>query len=198
MSRIRSLRPNVSRDEAIAYFSPRSIAGVMAPLFLGRLRSVGEFYIPFRIFRLNVLNRGREEQKTLAIDSVSGALMPYVFQAPPLASEIVEVETRNNVASRLPEADSLRTAETRCQRMLFASGFFRIRDLKIQTQLVSEVHIPYWIGFRGNSERVRFSVLDATRRRTEGAKVRQIVRNWLVSGENSPQFHPEPVTAAES
>ena len=189
MSRIRSLRPNVSREQAIAHFSPRGISGAIPPLLLGRLRSVAEFYIPFRIFRLNVANRGRAEQKILAIDSVTGALMPYVFRAPPALEQIVEVETRNYVVSRLPERDAIRIAETRCQRILFASGFFRIRELKITSEFLTEIHIPYWIAFRGNGDVARLSVLDALRRRTEGAKIRLIVRNWLISGANSGAEH---------
>lgn len=185
MDRIQSLRPNVSRDEAIAHFSPRGISGAVSPLLIGRLRSVAEFYIPFRIFRLDIINRGREQAKILAIDSVTGTLMPYVFPAPPTAQQMVEVETRNHVAPRLSEPDSRGFAETRCQRMVFASGFFRVRDLKIETQLLAAIHIPYWIGFRGNGDAARFSVLDAVRRCTEGAKVRQIVRNWLISGTDS-------------
>jgi hypothetical protein len=188
---IRSLRPNVSRDEAVAHFSSGGISGVISPLLTGRLRSLADFYIPFRIIRLSVFNRGRAEQKILAIDSVTGALMPYVFQAPPPLEQIIEVETRNIVALRLREPDALRIAETRCQRMLFVSGFFRIRDLKITSEFLTQIHIPYWIGFRGSGDVARFSVLDAVRRRTEGAKVRQIVRNWLIS-EPDPGLDPHP------
>jgi len=193
---IRSLRPNVSREEAVAHFSPRGFSGLISP-FSGRLRAVGEFFIPFRVFELSIVNGGRTEHKILAIDSVTGALMPYVFRAPLAANEIIEVESRNHVTPHLAEADSRRIAETRCQRLLFASGFFRIRDLKITAQLLTEIHVPYWIGFRGNGEFARFAVLDAMRRRTEGAKVRQIVRNWLISGENSqPQSRPETALSA--
>jgi hypothetical protein len=45
--------------------------------------------------------------------------------------------------------------------------------------LPDELHIPYWIGFRGSDDRVRISVIDAVRRRPEGAKVRRLVEEWL-------------------
>jgi hypothetical protein len=55
-----------------------------------------------------------------------------------------------------------------------------MRDLQLSaTTLSDELHIPYWIGFRGSDDRVRLSVIDAVRRRPEGAKVRRLVEAWL-------------------
>src|SRR5207253_6068746 len=55
--------------------------------------------------------------------------------------------------------------------MIFQKGFFRIRDLRICAEPVPlDLHVPYWIGFYDAGKSVRLRVLDAVRRRFEGAK----------------------------
>jgi len=44
-----------------------------------------------------------------------------------------------------------------------------------------ELHVPYWIGFFGHGERAHVVVLDAVRRRLEGAKARALFEEWLGS-----------------
>jgi len=57
-----------------------------------------------------------------------------------------------------------------------------MRDVRFEAvEIPGEICIPYWVGFRGNDGQVRVSVLDAVRRRPEGAKVRQMVEDWLRS-----------------
>ena len=185
MESIRSLRPNVSREQAVELFSRPGILGAPREAFSGPLRSISDFYIPFRVFRLGILNGHRREAHILAVDSVTGTLMPYLFREVPSGADVIEIETRNHVSPALAVESARRVAETRSQRMLFASGFFRVRELKISSELAEEVHVPYWVGFRGRGNEARFSVMDAVRRRTEGAKVRQILRNWLISEEGS-------------
>lgn len=181
MASIRSLRPNVCREEAVRHFSGVGILAAARTAISGPLRSIADFYIPFRLFRLEILNGERSEIHLLAVDSVSGMLMPYVFPRIPAGAELVKVESRTRVFVHLSEASSRRIAETRSQRMLFSSGFFRVSKLRISTELVEEFHVPYWVGFRGHGSRASLSVLDAVRRRTEGGKVRQIICNWLIS-----------------
>lgn len=147
----------------------------------GQLRSVADFYIPFRIFQLEIHNRGRIDRRFLAVDSVTGMLSPYSFPKLPADEELVFAETRNLASTLLSEQHAREIAITKMQRLLFISGFFRVRELKISAELMCEVHVPYWIGFRGNTEQARFTVMDAVRRRIEGAKLRQIIRNWLIS-----------------
>ena len=64
--------------------------------------------------------------------------------------------------------------------MLYTRGFFRMRDLRISAEpLPDELHVPYWLGFRGSDGHARVSVIDAVRRSVEGAKVRRLVEEWL-------------------
>src|SRR5205823_1644648 len=68
------------------------------------------------------------------------------------------------------------------RRLIFSTGFFRVRDLRLSAELIpGEIYVPYWVGFCGRGMLARFSVLDAVRRKPEGAKVRHMLQNWLTS-----------------
>ena len=92
------------------------------------------------------------------------------------------LETRNCVPVLLDDALGKELVVAKVRRLLFSTGFFRIRDLRISAEPIpGEIHIPYWVGFRGHGVRARCAVLDAVRRRPEGAKVRRLLENWLTS-----------------
>ena len=64
-------------------------------------------------------------------------------------------------------------------------GFFRL-PAEVQfdlTCLTSEVHMPYWLGFYGNGTGTVLCcrVLDAVRRRLEGAKATAFFEHWLAA-----------------
>jgi hypothetical protein len=180
MSRIRSLRPNVTREEAAAEFSPAGPAGLVRHLFFGPLRSVADFYIPFRLFQVEVSNAGKPDRHILGLEVVMGGLDLYRFQAIPGASEIISVDTRNHPESRLDDVRAQELVVDKFQRALFSQGPFRIGKLSIvATPLPGDLYIPYWVGFRGSGIRARVSVMDAVRRRIEGAKVRYLLETWL-------------------
>ena len=67
-------------------------------------------------------------------------------------------------------------------RVIFQQGFFKLRRIKLETeQLPGEIHLPYWLGFYGTPEDLRCRVLDAVRRRIEGAKVSALFEQWLAA-----------------
>jgi len=43
-----------------------------------------------------------------------------------------------------------------------------------------ELHVPYWLGFYGNAA-ARCRVLNAVRRRMEGAKASALFESWLAA-----------------
>jgi len=57
MPAIRSLRSNVTRADVILQFSGRGTSALLRNALFGRLRSVAELYIPFRLFRVRIVNR---------------------------------------------------------------------------------------------------------------------------------------------
>jgi hypothetical protein len=182
MARIRSLKPNVTRDEATEQFSRDRVLGLLRSAAFGPLRSVAEFYIPFHLFQVEVLNRGRRDLRIFGLDAVNGSLDLYHFEQLPGPEDVIYLETRNCVPALLDDALGKELTVAKVRRLFFSTGFFRIRDLRISAEPIpGEIHIPYWVGFRGHGVRARCAVLDAVRRRPEGAKVRRLLENWLTS-----------------
>jgi hypothetical protein len=174
---IRCLRPNVTKEEAIAALQGR--AGLMR----GQLRQVADAYLPFRLYEVEVVNRGTSKTSLFAADAVSGVLDLYEFDAAPGESELVTVRTRNCPLARLEGPRALELLENKVRRAIFQTGFFRVRGLSIHARpLALEFHVPYWLGFFGRAERATLQVMDAVRRRFEGAKARAVFHDWLTEG----------------
>ena len=184
MTRIQTLRPNVTREEAIRQFTG-GLSGRLRGLSSGPLRSVADFYIPFRIFQVDIANAGKNDRKILGIDMVTGSLDPYYFEHLSLTENLRDIESRNRLSSNLDLDQLEKIAVTKVQRVLFTRGFFRVRNLSISLNPGSkEIHIPYWVGFRGRNDSVSFEVIDAVRRQPEGARVRRLLQDWLATPSN--------------
>jgi hypothetical protein len=180
MGTISSLRPNVTREEAVREFSS-GMAGLLSRAAAGPLRSVVDAYLPFRVFRVEIRNAGKVEEHFFGLDGITGTLDLYEFKRPPEAEDLVRIESRNCLPGSLNALRAESILVDKVRRLLFSRGFFRIRELRIRVTLLGEVHVPYWLGFRGRDERARMSVLDAVRRRPEGAKAREIFHTWLAA-----------------
>jgi hypothetical protein len=179
MSTILTLKPNVSREDAIAHFS-----GPIRTLQLGRVHTVADIYIPFRLFRVHITNRSRAEARILGLDAVGGGFDLYSFDSIPDPERLITIETRNSPPRGIDPVQASATVVERVRRLVFSSGFFKIRDLDITAELVPlDLHVPYWVGFSGSPSHLRLTVMDALRRRVEGAKVRNFVRDWLAATE---------------
>jgi len=179
---IRSLKANVTEEEAKAEFSPGGFLDYLHTAAVGPLRSVAEFYVPFLLFQVTVTNADQVQRRVFGIDAVSGSLDPFEFDELPGPEQVVYRETRNRARPLLDEANARELIISKVQRILFQSGFFRMRQLQISAELIpGEIHVPYWVGFRGVGPIARLSVIDAVRRRKEGAKVSSLVRTWLTS-----------------
>jgi hypothetical protein len=67
-------------------------------------------------------------------------------------------------------------------RIIFQQGFFKLREPRLDiTREPGEIYLPYWLGFYGGGETVRCRVLDAVRRRIEGAKASAFFEQWLAA-----------------
>jgi hypothetical protein len=182
MIRIRSLKPNVTREQAILQFSSSGIPRLFRNAVFGRLRSVAELYLPFRLFQVEIVNRGVRDEKLLAIDSITATLDVFQFDHVPDETETMSVDTRNCPRTLLNDAVIRDMLIAKLRRLLYSRGFFRMRDLEIRANPVpADLHVPYWLGFRGVNGQARVAVIDAVRRRFEGAKVRRLVESWLIS-----------------
>jgi hypothetical protein len=180
MTLIRSLKPNVTRDEAIRQFAPPGLQGLWRDSISGQLQWTADFYIPFRLFRVEIQNNGNRELRILGLDVASGTLDPYQFAQTPGPAEVVSLETRNCVSPLLRDDTAQELLLAKLRRLIFSLGFFRIRQLRMNAEpIAGDIHVPYWVGFRNRGGLARISVVDAVRRRTEGAKVRHLLETWL-------------------
>lgn len=149
----------------------------------GRLQSVANVYVPYRFFRVQITGRSTSLTHIYAIDSVVGSLDPYEFESIPDSESLVRVETRNCMAAVLSDEQARSRLRDRVLRMIFQRGFFKVRtpDLKLES-LATEIYLPYWLGFYGRGGRggqIHCRVVDAVRRRVEGAKARAFFETWI-------------------
>jgi hypothetical protein len=174
---ILSLRPNVTHEEAVKRLGGGALARLMRPL-----RSVADVYVPFHLYQVEVHNRSRPWTAWFALDAVTGQLDPYQFDRPPAEAELVRVETRNFPRPTLAEGEAARLLRDKLRRVVFQTGFFRVRDLRFDVARVPlDLHVPYWLGFYGAGDRARLRVLDGVRRRVEGGKARALFESWLAA-----------------
>ena len=181
MPQVQTLKPNVTREEAICHFT-NGVLNRAVEMIRGPVRSLAEFYIPYRLFQVRIRSGGREQTQTFAMDAVRGVL--DLFQLPALTADdqFLIVQTRNVLPAGLDTKQAEERLIAKVRRMIFTRGFFRVRDLNIEvTPLSGEICVPYWVCFRGSGERAHLAILDAVRRRPEGAKVRRLVEDWLRS-----------------
>ena len=177
---IRSLRLNVAEAAAYKMFEGSGPFAMLRQARQGPIQRLATVYLPFRVYRVAIHNGNLREDRVLAIDAVSGTLDLYRFEHPPSGAETVPVKTHNFPTGRL-DADSLEEKlREKVQRTLFRRGFFRLRDYRLEVAaLPDEIHVPYWVAFRGRGEQAQIDVLDAVRSAPEGGKVKLLIEQWL-------------------
>jgi hypothetical protein len=177
---IRSLRANVTREEALRTFTASGPVSFLWKLRSGPLQRIAEAYLPFRLYRVGY-HRGQLAQAHMfALDAVDGSLDLFEFGARPGDQETVMVSTRNHAAPLLPAMQAEQILREKVLRLIFQQGFFKVRAVRLEIErLPDEIHLPYWIGFYGTRENLRCRVMDAVRRRIEGARASALFEHWL-------------------
>jgi hypothetical protein len=147
----------------------------------GPLRGMAEIYIPYRLYKVTVEDRGVRRARCYAIDAASGALDPYEFANLPQPHEWTEVEKSDCYPVRLAEHETRSLAVQKLRRLLFSRGFFRLAYPQLTAELInSEFYLPYWVGFYGDEQNVNLKVLNAVRETMEGSKIHQLLQAWLL------------------
>ncbi len=178
MPLIQSLRATLTQDSARRLLAPNGIQGQLLRWVRGDIRALADVFIPYRLYKVAIDDRGARTSRYYAIDAASGSLDPYEFSAPP---DLDEVSTRNVINSTVNEITTRERAIERMRRKLYASGFFRLRNPLITAELVGqEFYVPYWAGFFGEERHLNVTVADAVRHSVEGAKVRRVIQDWLM------------------
>lgn len=144
---------------------------------MGKLRSLANAYVPFQVFRVQIQNGGRSENRFFGIDAVSGTLDLYSFAGEP--ERLEQLQTRSVLPARLSSQELEPLLRTKVQRVLFQTGFFKLRGFDLQVVPESMVHVPYWVALYGAEDNLQMRVMDAVRRQIEGAKVRRLMHQWL-------------------
>lgn len=180
MGTIFSIRPRVTESEAIDLFFGRGVSRLIRRTVMGGLRSVAQVYLPIRLYRVQIANGKSHEIHWFGLEAIEGRLDLYEFESLPDPEQIVEVETRNRPTPALDDSLARERLGEKVSRLIFQQGFFRLPRFQVQAECMPlKLHVPYWLGFYGSGETVRLRVIDAVRRRLEGAKARALFQNWL-------------------
>jgi hypothetical protein len=176
-----TLDPHVTREEAIRAFS-HGPSALLWRLRNGALQSVAEAYVPYWGYRVQYIMAGVPHTRYFALDAVTGSLDPFEFPRLPAPLQLVPVSSKNFLAAALTAGRAEALLREKVLRVIFLQGFFKLRGGKIDIAREDrEFHIPYWLGFYANSGSVRCRVLDAVRRRIEGAKATDFFEQWLAA-----------------
>ncbi len=181
-----SLRPKVTSTEAFDLLRT-GFSGLLRRVTRGPLCSIAPVYVPFRVYRVSITPR-RPSVTFFAIDAVNGLLDLYWFPELPTPAEVVTINTRNHPSARLDESLSRELVRDKVRRLLFQTCAHKLDRLAIHVQGDPlDIHMPYWVGFFGSRSRAYVRVIDAVRRRPEGAKVSELIESWLAGWiETSP------------
>jgi hypothetical protein len=179
---IKALKPNVTKDEAIRAFRSGFFSAIYWRVRSGPMQRIAEAYVPFWLYRVRYEMGGAGKTRFFALDAVHGSLDPFEFPRIPGCDDFTEVETRNRLVPRLMEDAARELLRTKVLRILFQQGFFKVRALKLETERVPvELYLPYWLAFYGYQGSARCRVMDAIRRRIEGAKASTFFEEWLAA-----------------
>jgi hypothetical protein len=177
---IRTLKPNVTQEEAVRAFSALGISALCWRMRSGPLQKIAGAYVPFRFYRVHYELGRTSHTRLFALDAVDGSLDLFEFPRFPAEGELLSIEGRNRLAPALSEAHAVDLLREKVLRIVFQQGFFKIRQLQLDiTHEPCEIYLPYWLGFYGGGETARCRVMDAVRRRIEGAKASAFFEQWL-------------------
>ncbi len=125
---------------------------------------------------------GAPRSHYFALDAVDGSLDLFEFSRPPGEAETVAVSSRNHPPPVLSQARSDELLREKVLRLIFQQGFFKVSNVRLEIeQIPGEIHLPYWLGFYGTPQDLRCRVLDAVRRRIEGARASTLFEQWLAA-----------------
>lgn len=177
--RIRVLKPNVTQEEALRAFSTTGFSALFWRIRSGPLRRIADVYVPYFLFRVKC---GNAQARLFAMDAVDGSLDLFEFPRIPEEAEFRALHDRNRLKAALSEEQAAYLLRDKALRIIFQQGFFSLRDAHLEISHVPcELHLPYWLGFYGREGSVHCRVMDAVRRRIEGAKASAFFEHWLAA-----------------
>ncbi|HXO60913.1 MAG TPA: hypothetical protein VN850_03795 [Candidatus Acidoferrales bacterium] len=177
-----ALRPNVTQEEAVREFSSRGLSSMYWRMTAGRLQRIAEVYVPYQFYEVSYVMARARQTRLFAMDAVDGSLDLFEFPQLPSRQQLVTTDTRNRVEMSLAADAADELLREKALRVIFQQGFFKVREASLNFYRKADiVHLPYWLGFYSSGEVVRCRVLDAVRRRIEGAKASAFFEQWLTA-----------------
>jgi hypothetical protein len=178
--KIRCLKANVSEQQAVQAFRPGGLFSFYRQLRVGELARVASAYVPFRLYSVKYKFGQAAQNRLFAMDDVDGSLDLFQFPRAPKPGELEEIHTGNYVPAALEQERGEKLLREKALRLIFLQGMFKTRDPQLMVAREGEViFIPYWLGFYEKNGAVRCRVMDAVRRRIEGAKASAFFEQWL-------------------
>ncbi len=149
---IQTLKPNVTREEAIRVFRSGGFSAAYWKIRSGPLQRVADAYVPFWVYHVRYEMVGALNTRIFALDAVHGALDLFEFPHVPREKELLTIETRNRLMPRLKPDAAEELLRMKVLRVLFQQGFFKLRALKVEIDPLAclELHLPYWLAFYGD------------------------------------------------
>ena len=131
---IRTLKPNVTQEEAVRGFRSGVFSGVYWRVRGGPLQRIADAYVPFWVYRVRYEIGRARKTRYFALDAVHGALDLFEFPGVPADDDLVTIQTRNQLVARLQPEAAEEILRTKVLRVLFQQGFFKLRALKIDSR----------------------------------------------------------------
>ncbi len=179
---IRVFRPNVSEAEAVSLFSRGGLSTAFWRVRCGPLARIADAYVPFHLYSVRYRLGPAQHSRLFALDAVDGSLDLFEFPSPPTANELLDLHTRNQLKPVLDVLSAEELLRAKVMRIVFQQGFFKLRNFHVEiTREPAGFYIPYWLGFYGGDGSLRCRVLDAVRRKLEGAKASAFFEQWLAA-----------------
>jgi hypothetical protein len=176
---IHALKPNVTQAEAVRAFSGAGVSTLYWRMRSGPLRRIADVYVPYYLYRVKYAGA---PARLFAIDAVDGSLDLFEFPRIPVERDLLALDGRNRLQATLTEERAAELLRDKVLRVIFQQGFFKIRDARLEiTPVRCELHLPYWLGFHERDGSVHCRVMDAVRRRMEGAKASAFFEQWLAA-----------------
>jgi hypothetical protein len=177
-----ALRPNVTQADAIREFSKMGISSMYWRLTAGSLQRIADAYVPYQFYEVNYVMAQAPQTRLFAMDAVDGSLDLFEFPKIPCWQHLLQVDTRNRIEPSLSPLAADELLREKALRLIFQQGFFKVRQATLKFSRYPDlVHLPYWLGFYAHGEIVRCRVMDAVRRRIEGAKASAFFEQWLAA-----------------
>lgn len=181
-SSIVALRPNVTQVDAIKAFSKPGLSAMYWRVTGGSLQRVADAYVPYQFYEVSYVMARAPQTRLFAMDAVDGSLDLFEFPHIPVEPQVMVLQTRNCLEPGLADAAADELLREKALRAIFQQGFFKVREASLKfTRQSTRIYLPYWLGFYAAGEIVRCRVMDAVRRRMEGAKASAFFEEWLAA-----------------